>query len=92
MSDKNPGAPKNLRKQDPAAASARTAKNARLRAERHANRMVAQRAKRLGADGCSYDSTGRELDIKVPRGTARRLRRAPLAAVYAKRRALGNVA
>lgn len=85
MSDKNPGAPKNLRKQDRATATARTAKNARLRAERHDKRMSAQVAKRIG-----YDVAGAVFpcDLKVPRGTARNLRRKHLQVAYVKRQAL----
>ena len=59
-----------------------TARNVRIKAERHAKRMQAQANKRpWGADGMAPTRD----DIKVPRGTARMLRRKPLQDAYAKR-------
>lgn len=63
-----------------------TARNVRLRAERHAKRMTAQRNKRVGYD--MENGSAFAIDLKVPRGTARALRRAPLRVAYAKRQAI----
>lgn len=63
-----------------------TARNSRIKAERHAKRMEAQAAKRIDmAHG--LPEQGYRSDLKVPRGTARALRRAPLRVMYAKRQA-----
>lgn len=59
-----------------------TARNARIKAERHAKRMFAQRNKTHTEtiDGFAVLNVG----IKVPRGHARNLRRKPLQVAYAK--------
>lgn len=63
-------------------------KNIAARAQRHAKRLKAQADKRpWGEDGLAPTRD----DLKVPRGTARALRRKPLQDAYAKRKALGNV-
>lgn len=54
-----------------------TARNTRIRAERHQVRMTQQ--------------AERSRDMAVPRGTARNERRKPLQAAYAKRLSLGTV-
>lgn len=54
-------------------------RNKRLKGERHARRMLAQAAKRpYTEDGMGF------VDLAVPRGTARDLRRKPVQAHYAK--------
>lgn len=61
-------------------------KNISARAQRHAKRLAAQAHKRIGYD--MEDGSSFPCDLKVPRGTARALRRKPLQEAYAKRQSI----